>query len=83
MEAMTNAAAEGARQADAKVTIKRSAEIVPGDTAGTAHYKCDREAAVATPEELGDYDAIIFGISIRYDSMVAQMKNLPDQSGSL
>lgn len=54
MEAMANAAAEDARQADAEATIKRSVEILPEDTAGTAHCKCDQEAAAATAEELGD-----------------------------
>lgn len=83
MEAMANAAAEGARLAGADVVVKRAPEIVPEEVAKAAHYKLDQPAEIATPEELGDYDAIIFGISTRYGAMAAQMKNLLDQTGAL
>lgn len=83
MEAMAIAAAEGARQAGADVAVKRAPEIVPEDVAKAAHYKLDQPAEIATPDELADYDAIIFGISTRYGSMAAQMKNLLDQTGPL
>ncbi len=83
MEAMANAAAEGARQAGADVVVKRAPEIVPEEVAKAAHYKLDQPAEIATPDELADYDAIIFGISTRYGAMAAQMKNLLDQTGAL
>ena len=83
MEAMAKAAAEGAREAGATVTMKRAPELVPEAVAKAAYYKLDQEAAVADPLELADYDGIILGISTRYGAMSAQMKNLLDQTGPL
>ena len=83
MEAMAKAAAEGAREAGATVTMKRAPELVPEAVAKAAYYKLDQEAAIADPLELADYDGIILGISTRYGAMSAQMKNLLDQTGPL
>lgn len=83
MEAMAKAAAEGAREAGADVTIKRVAELVPTEVAKAAHYKLDQEAEIANPLELADYDAIIVGASTRYGAMSAQLKNFFDQTGPL
>ncbi|MFC5585761.1 NAD(P)H:quinone oxidoreductase [Nitratireductor kimnyeongensis] len=83
MEAMAKAAAEGARDAGADVTIKRVPELVPDEVAKKAHYKLDQEAPVAEPDELADYDGFIFGISTRYGMMASQIKNFLDQTGSL
>ncbi|MET2827074.1 NAD(P)H:quinone oxidoreductase type IV [Mesorhizobium shangrilense] len=83
MEQMAKAAAEGAREAGAEVTIKRVAELVPEAVAKAAYYKLDQEAAIADPLELADYDAIIVGASTRYGMMCAQLKNFFDQTGPL
>ncbi|MBZ9808216.1 NAD(P)H:quinone oxidoreductase type IV [Mesorhizobium sp. BR1-1-9] len=83
MEQMAKAAAEGASEAGAEVTIKRVAELVPEAVAKAAHYKLDQEAAIASPLELRDYDAIIVGASTRYGMMCAQLKNFFDQTGPL
>jgi NAD(P)H dehydrogenase (quinone) len=83
MEAMANAAAKGVAQAGAEATVKRVPELVPENVAKDAHYKLDQDAQIATPDELADYDAIIFGVSTRYGMMAAQMKNFLDQTGSL
>ncbi|WP_420962383.1 NAD(P)H:quinone oxidoreductase [Brucella sp. IR073] len=83
MEAMARAAAEGAREAGADVTVKRVPELVPEDVAKKAHYKLDQEAPVANPLELADYDGIIFGMSTRYGMMASQLKNFLDQTGPL
>ncbi len=83
MEAMANAAAAGARDAGAEVTVKRVPELVPEDVAKAAHYKLDQAAPVAEPAELADYDAIIFGVSTRFGMMSAQLKNFLDQTGGL
>lgn len=83
MEAMANAAAEGAREAGATVTVKRVPELVPEAVAKAAHYKLDQAAAIAEPLELENYDAIIFGISTRFGLMAAQIKNFLDQTGPL
>lgn len=83
IEQMARAAAEGAEKAGADVTVKRVPELVPESVAKAAHYKLDQEAPIATPEELADYDAVIFGTPTRYGNMAAQMKNFLDQTGAL
>ena len=83
MEKMAYAAAEGAREGGAEVTIKRVPELVPPDVAKASHYKVDQEAPIATPAELADYDAIIIGTATRYGMMASQMKNFLDQTGGL
>ncbi len=83
MEQMAKAAAEGAREAGADVTIKRVPELVPLEVAKAAHYKLDQDAPIAEPLELENYDAIIFGASTRYGAMASQMKNFLDQTGPL
>ncbi|GEP10485.1 NAD(P)H:quinone oxidoreductase [Methylobacterium gnaphalii] len=83
VEALANAAAEGAREAGAEVTVKRVPELVPEEVAKQFHYKLDQAAPIATPDELADYDAIIFGTPTRYGNMAAQMKQFLDQTGGL
>lgn len=83
MEQMAKAAAEGAKEAGADVTIKRVPELVPEEVAKAAYYKLDQEAAIAEPLELNQYDAIIVGASTRYGAMAAQLKNFWDQTGPL
>ncbi|NKC22192.1 NAD(P)H:quinone oxidoreductase type IV [Ochrobactrum oryzae] len=83
MEQMAKAAAKGAREGGAEVTIKRVPELVPPDVAKASHYKVDQDAPIATPAELADYDAIIIGTATRYGMMAAQMKNFLDQTGGL
>jgi NAD(P)H dehydrogenase (quinone) len=83
MEQMSKAAAEGAREAGADVTIKRVPELVPEGVAKAAYYKLDQEAPIAEPLELENYDGFIFGISTRYGGMAAQLKNFLDQTGPL
>ena len=83
MEQMAKAAAEGAREAGAEVTIKRAPELVPEEVAKAAYYKLDQDAPIADPLELADYDGIILGASTRYGAMAAQLKNFIDQTGPL
>ncbi|MDH7787602.1 NAD(P)H dehydrogenase (quinone) [Ochrobactrum sp. 19YEA23] len=83
MEQMAKAAAEGAREGGAEVTIKRVPELVPLDVAKASHYKVDQDAPIASPNELVEYDAIILGTATRYGMMAAQMKNFLDQTGGL
>lgn len=83
MEQMAKAAAEGAREAGADVTIKRVPELVPEAVAKAAYYKLDQDAPIADPLELENYDAIILGTATRYGTMAAQMKNFLDQTGPL
>ena len=66
IETMANAVAEGAREvAGAEVTVKRVAELVSEDVAKKNGFKLDQAAPVADPNELADYDAVIFGTPTR------------------
>lgn len=84
IETMAEAIAEGARQvAGAEVTIKRVAELVPDEVARKSGHKLDQKAPIADPNELGNYDAVIFGTPTRFGNMAAQMRNFLDQTGGL
>jgi NAD(P)H dehydrogenase (quinone) len=84
MEAMAHAAAEGAKEGGATVDVRRVAETVPEEIQKAYHYKTDQKAPViGSPDELANYDAIIFATGTRYGMMTAQMKNLLDQTGGL
>lgn len=83
IETMAYAVAEGARGEQARVDVKRVAELVPEAVARASHYKTDQSAPLATPEELPGYDAIIVGVPTRYGRMAAQMANFWDMTGSL
>jgi len=83
MEQMAYAAAEGAKEAGAEVEVKRVPELVPDEVARKAWYKMDQKAPIATPEELANYDGIIFGCGTRFGTMAAQMRNFIDQTGGL
>lgn len=83
IETMAQAVADGAREAGAQVDVKRVPELVPEEIAAKSHYKLDQKAPVATPSELADYDAVIFGTPTRFGMMAAQMKNFLDQAGGL
>ncbi len=83
MEQMAYAAAEGATEAGATVTVKRVPELVPEAVAKAAYYKLDQKAEIADPLELDQYDAIIVGASTRYGAMASQLKNFWDQTGPL
>ncbi|MHB1371870.1 MAG: NAD(P)H:quinone oxidoreductase [Pseudomonadaceae bacterium] len=84
IETMANAVAEGARRvAGAEVTIKRVPETMPGEVFKNAGGKTDQAAPVASPAELPDYDAIIFGTPTRFGNMSGQMRNFFDQTGGL
>lgn len=83
IEKMAYAVAEGARSEGAEVTVKRVPELVSEEVARASHYKMDQEAPIATPDELADYDAIIFGAGTRYGTVASQMRNFVDQTGAL
>jgi NAD(P)H dehydrogenase (quinone) len=81
IETMAKAIAEGARGVTGTdVTVKRVPELMPEDVARKAGVKLDQEAPIAKPEELADYDAVIFGTPTRFGNMAAQMRNFLDQT---
>lgn len=84
VETLAGAVAEGARSVDGvEVTVKRVPELMPEEVAKKHGVKLDQSAPVASPKELGEYDAIIFGTPTRFGNMAAQMRNFLDQTGSL
>ena len=84
IETMANAVAEGARGvAGVEVTVKRVPETMDADIFKAAGGKVDQAAAVATPAELAEYDAIIVGTPTRFGNMTGQMRNFFDQTGGL
>jgi NAD(P)H dehydrogenase (quinone) len=83
IEQMAHAAAEGARAAGASVEVKRVPETVPAEIAQKMGFKLDQKAPLAAPEELANYDAIIFGTPTRFGNMAGQMKSFLDQTGGL
>jgi NAD(P)H dehydrogenase (quinone) len=83
-ETMARAVAEGAREVSGtEVTVKRVPELVSEEVAKSSGYKLDQDAPVAKPDELADYDAIIFGTPTRFGNMCAQMRSFLDQTGGL
>jgi len=81
---MAQAAAEGARSVPGtEVTVKKVPELVPEEIRQKSHFVDEPNIPVATPNELADYDAIIFGVPTRYSNMPGQMKNFLDQTGAL
>jgi len=84
IETMAAAVAEGAASVPGtEVFVKRVPELVPDDVAAASGIKLDQAAPVADPNELADYDAIIFGTPTRFGNMAAQMRNFLDQTGGL
>ena len=84
IETMANAVAEGARGVTGvEVSIKRVPETMDAEIFKNAGGKTDQAAAVATPAELADYDAIIVGTPTRFGNMSGQMRNFFDQTGGL
>ncbi len=84
IETMAQAVAAGAAKVSgAEVTIKRVPETMPADVFAKAGGKALQAAPEATPQELADYDAIIFGTPTRFGNMAGAMRNFLDQTGAL
>lgn len=84
METMANAVAEGSRRVEGvEVTVKRVPETMDAEAFKSAGGKTEQNAPVATPAELVEYDAIIFGTPTRFGNMAGQMRTFLDQTGGL
>ena len=84
IETLAAKIAEGAKSvAGVEVTIKRVPETIPAEAFKAAGGKADQAAAVDTPAELAEYDAIIFGTPTRFGNMSGQMRTFLDQTGGL
>ena len=84
VETMSAAIAEGARSVEGvEVTVKRVPETLSEEVTAKMGAKLDQNAPVASPGELADYDAIIFGTPTRFGNMAGQMRAFFDQTGGL
>lgn len=84
IETLAQAVAEGAGQVEGvEVSVKRVPELMPREVAEKAGAKLDQAAPEASPQELGDYDAVVVGTPTRFGNMAAQMRNFWDQTGGL
>ena len=84
IETMAGAVAEGASSVEGvEVTLKRVPETISEESLKRHGGKLEQAAPVATPAELAEYDAIIFGTPTRFGNMAAQMRNFLDQTGGL
>jgi NAD(P)H dehydrogenase (quinone) len=85
---MAEAVAEGARQvAGNEVVVKRVPETLPqailDQIGATQAQQAFAHIPVATPNELEEYDAIIFGTPTRYGNVCGQMQAFMDSTGGL
>ena len=85
---MAEAVAEGAREVDGnEVVVKRVPETLSQailDKIGaTQAQQAFAHVPVATPDELTEYDAIIFGTPTRYGNLCGQMQAYMDSTGGL
>ena len=62
---------------------KKGTEIRQEEIMSAAGMKMDQPAPIADPQELADYDGIIFGTPTRFGNMTSQMRNFLDQTGPL
>lgn len=84
IERMAQAVAEGVKEVDGcTVDIKRVPETVPAELFAKSGGKSDQAAPIAQPQELANYDAVIFGTPTRFGNMSGQMRNFLDQTGGL
>jgi NAD(P)H dehydrogenase (quinone) len=84
IEQMASHIADGVRKVPgAEIVVKRVPELMTEEAARNAGAKLDQEAPIASPQELGDYDAIIFGTPTRFGNMASQMRSFLDQTGGL
>lgn len=84
IEHLAQAVAEGANRVNGvDVTIKRVPETMTPEVFAKAGGKQHQQAPVASPQELADYDGIIFGTPTRFGNMAGQMRTFLDQTGGL
>ncbi|MCG5500447.1 NAD(P)H:quinone oxidoreductase [Ectothiorhodospira lacustris] len=84
VETLARAVAEGARSVEGTVVdIKRVPELMSEEDARKAGARLDQSAPIAQPDELADYDAVIFGTPTRFGNMASQMRSFLDRTGGL
>ncbi|POP45821.1 NAD(P)H:quinone oxidoreductase [Superficieibacter electus] len=83
IETMANAIVDGVKKVpNTEVVLKRVPETMPAELFEKSGGK-QQTAPVASPQELAEYDAIIFGTPTRFGNMAGQMRTFLDQTGGL
>lgn len=81
---MADAIADGAREAGARVDVRRVPETVPAEVARAAGFGMETShPQIDNPRELAGYDAIIVGAPTRFGRMPGQMAAFWDGAGEL
>ena len=85
---MAEAVVTGAKEvAGANVSLYQVPELMPDEVLEKMGAKAAREVfshvPYATPQQLAEADAVIFGTPTRFGNMAAQMRNFLDQTGQL
>lgn len=86
---LANHIAEGAKTVKgADVVVKQVPELLPESVILSneqikAAKEKQKDIPVASPQEIADYDAIIWGSPTRYGNFSSQMRNFMDQTGAL
>lgn len=85
---MAEAVAEGARRVDgAEVSLTQVPELMSAEAIEQAGATAARASFAhipqATPDQLAEADAIIFGTPTRFGNMCSQMRQFLDQTGAL
>ena len=84
VEALASGVASGAASVHGvDVSLKRVPPITPRDPSKGASSRLDESIPLASPAELSDYDAIIFGTPARFGNMAPAMGHFLDQTVSL
>ncbi|SEL69070.1 NAD(P)H:quinone oxidoreductase [Halomonas daqiaonensis] len=83
IDTLARTVAEGAGSVEGvEVTLKRVPETMPADAFAKAGGQ-SFDTPEASPEELAEYDGVIFGSPTRFGNMSAQMRTFLDQTGGL
>lgn len=85
---MAEAVTAGAREVEgAEVSLYQVPELVPPEalerSGAAAARRAFAQVPMATPAQLVEADALIFGTPTRFGNMCAQMRNFLDQTGGL
>jgi len=84
IEKMAAAVEKGAASTGAEVKVLRIPETLPQEILDKMHAAPkNANHPVATPDDLKQFDAVIFGIPTRYGSPAAQVKAFFDATGQL
>ena len=83
IDTLAHTVAEGAKGVDGvEVTVKRVPETMDAEAFAKAGGQ-SFDTPEASPAELADFDAVIFGSPTRFGNMSAQMRTFLDQTGGL